>query len=100
LRAIDRWRASGEKPQELYVAYRSVSDLYRRSNRFNDAIKITKQALVDFPSDGQLYTDNSWFYSLADRSQDAVDAAQAAIHFSAKNEQLAYTNQCRAYKHV
>jgi len=96
-RAIDRWHTAGEKPQELYIAYRSLGDLYRRANRFNDAIKITKQALVDFPNDGYLYTDNSWYYSLADRAQDAVDAALAAIQFSPKTEHLPYTNLCRAY---
>jgi tetratricopeptide (TPR) repeat protein len=96
-RAIDRWKTAGEKPQELYIAYRSLSDIYRRGNRFNDAIRVTKQALVDFPNDGYLYTDNSWYYSLADRNQDAVDAALAAIQFSQKTEHLPYTNLCRAY---
>jgi tetratricopeptide (TPR) repeat protein len=96
-RAIDRWKASSEKPQDMYVAYRLLSDIYRRDNRFNDAIRITKQALVDYPNDGYLYTDNSWYYSLADRHQDAVDAALAAIQFSPKSEHLPFTNLCRAY---
>jgi tetratricopeptide (TPR) repeat protein len=98
-RAIDRWKVAGDKSQKLYDAYRQLSDIYRRLNRFNDAIRITKQAMIDFPSDGTLYTDISWYYSLADRSQDAVEAAKAGIQFSPK-EHLAYTNLCRAYNDV
>jgi len=94
--AIDRWKAAGEKASKLYDAYRQLGDVYRRLNRFNDAVRITKQALVDYPNDGNLYTDISWYYSLADRNQDAVDAAKAGIQFL-PNEHLAYTNLCRAY---
>ena len=95
-RAIDRWKAAGEKKQEIYDSYRTLGDIYRRMNRFNDAIRITKQAIIDYPSDGTLYTDISWYYSLADRHQDAVDAARAGIQFAPKSS-LAYTNLCRAY---
>ena len=95
-RAIDRWKAAGEKSQKVYDAYRQLSDIYRRLNRFNDAIRITKQAMIDYPNNGTLYTDVSWYYSLADRNQDAVDAAKAGIQFS-PTEHLAYTNLCRAY---
>jgi tetratricopeptide (TPR) repeat protein len=95
-RAIDRWKAAGEKSQKVYDAYRQLSDIYRRMNRFNDAIRVTKQAIVDFPNNGTLYTDASWFYSLADRNQDAIDAAKAGIQFS-QNDHLPYTNLCRAY---
>jgi tetratricopeptide (TPR) repeat protein len=94
--AIDRWKAANEKKPEMRVAYRVLGDIYRRGNRFNDAIRISKQALLDFPNDGEIYTDISWYYSLADRHKDAIDAAQAAIHFL-PNEHLAYTNLCRAY---
>ena len=93
---VDRWKAAGEKSQKVYDAYRQLSDIYRRMNRFNDAIRITKQALIDYPNDGTLYTDISWYYSLADRNQDAVDAAKAGIQFS-PNEHLGFTNLCRAY---
>jgi len=95
-RAIDRWKAAGEKKQEIYDTYRTLGDIYRRMNRFNDAIKITKQAIIDYPGDGTLYTDISWYYSLADRHQDAVDSARAGIQFAPKSY-LAYTNLCRAY---
>jgi len=94
--AIDRWKAAGEKKQEMYAVYRTLGDIYRRLNRLNDAIRVTKQALVDYPNDGNLYTDISWYYSLADRKQDAIEAARAGIQFLPK-EHLAYTNLCRAY---
>ena len=98
-RAIDRWKAVGENSTKVYDAYRQLGDIYRRLNRFNDAIKITKQAMIDYPGDGNLYTDISWYYSLADRSQDAVEAAKAGIQFLPK-EHLAYTNLCRAYNDI
>lgn len=96
MRAIDRWKVAGDKSQKVYDAYRQLADIYRGSNRFDDAIRITKQAMVDFPNDGELYTDISWYYSLANRNQDAIDAAKAGIQLS-KEPQLAYTNLCRAY---
>jgi tetratricopeptide (TPR) repeat protein len=98
-RAIDRWKAAGEKGQKVYDAYRQLGDVYRRLNRFNDAIRVTKQAIVDFPNDGTLYTDISWYYSLADKSQEAVDAAKAGTQLKA-DYYLAYTNLCRAYNDI
>ena len=95
-RAIDRWKAVGEKKQEMFDSYRSIGDNYRRLNRFDDAIRITKQAMIDYPNNGTLYTDISWYYSLANKNQEAIDAAKAGIQFSPK-EHLAYTNLCRAY---
>lgn len=95
-RAIDRWKAAGEKKDQMYDTYRTLSDIYRRLNRFDDAIRITKQAMLEYPNNGTLYTDISWYYSLADRNQDAIDSARAGIQLS-KDPQLAYTNLCRAY---
>jgi len=96
INAISRWKAINQKPQDMYVAYRLLGDIYRRFSRFDDAIKITKQAIADFPNDGNLYTDVSWYYSLADRTKEAIESAQAGIQFAPK-EHLAYTNLCRAY---
>jgi len=95
-RAIDRWRTAGDKKQQMFDSYRFVGDIYRRLNRFEDAIRITKQALIDYPNNGTLYTDISWYYSLANKNQEAIDAAKAGIQFLPK-EHLAYTNLCRAY---
>jgi tetratricopeptide (TPR) repeat protein len=94
--AISRWKAVNQKPPEMYRSYRNLGDIYRRLNRFDDAIKITKQAMVDYPTDGTLYTDISWYYSLADRTPEAIEAAKAGITLLPK-EHLAYTNLCRAY---
>ena len=96
LRAIDRWKAAHTPRPEIYTAYRSLGDIYRRTNKFNDAIKITRQAIIDYPTDGTLWTDVSWYYNLADQSANAVEAAKAAIKFAPK-EHLPYTNLCRAY---
>jgi tetratricopeptide (TPR) repeat protein len=95
--AISRWKANNQKPPDMYIAYRTVGDIYRRLNRFDDAIKISKQAIVDFPNDGNLYTDISWYYSLANRNQEAIESAKAGITLSPPTEHLPYTNLCRAY---
>ena len=96
INAISRWKANNQKPQDMYTAYRLLGDIYRRFSRFDDAIKIIRQAISDFPNDGNLYTDASWYYSLADRTKEAIEAAQAGIQLS-PTEHLAYTNLCRAY---
>jgi superkiller protein 3 len=95
-RAIDRWKAANTIKPELYESYRNLGDIYRRMNRFSDAIRVTRQGILDYPTDGGLWTDVSWYYSLADRNADAVEAAKAAITFAPK-ESLPYTNLCRAY---
>jgi tetratricopeptide (TPR) repeat protein len=97
INAISRWKAINQKPTDMYTAYRLLGDIYRRLSRLDDAIKISKQAIVDFPNDGYLYTDISWYYSLANRNQEAIEAAKAGITLSPATEHLPYTNLCRAY---
>jgi superkiller protein 3 len=53
--------------------------VYRSENRYDEAIKVSNQALLVFPADGNINTDLSWYYSLADRPADAVQAAIKAI---------------------
>lgn len=48
-----------------------------------------------YPNDGYIYTDISWYYSLADRHEEAVQAAQSATKIL-PTESMAYTNLCRA----
>jgi len=86
------------KPDNREV-YRTLADIYRQQNRFNDAIEIIRRGIRLYPNDGGLYTDISWFYSLAGRNEDAIQAAQAGIRFQPK-ESMAYTNLCRAYNDV
>jgi tetratricopeptide (TPR) repeat protein len=94
--AIESYQKAINSKPDIYQAYRNLAEVYRNENRFNDAIAISKQALLMFPRDGAIYTDLSWYYSLADRPDDAVEAGKAGITFS-PNEYMAYTNLCRAY---
>ena len=78
--AIDAYQRSINSKPDMYLAYINLADVYRSENRFNDAITISKQALQMFPNErGNLYTSLSWYYSLADRPNDAVQAAKAGM---------------------
>lgn len=99
--AIDAFKRSLEaKPElprsELYAVHRNLAELYRRDSRIAEAIDISKRALRSFPNDGNIYTDLSWYYSLSDRHDDAVQAALAGVKLL-PDQYLAYTNLCRAY---
>jgi len=95
--AIDAYQKAISSKPELYQPYRDLSDIFRIENRFADAIKVSKAGVIKFPADGVgLWTDLSWYYSLADRPDDAVQAAKAAILYAPK-QYVAYTNLCRAY---
>lgn len=92
--AANAYEKSINVKRDSYDTYRSLSDVYRNLNRFDDAVKITKEALVVFPNDGILYTDLSWYFSLADKHPEAVGAAEIAISFLPNTFQ-AYTYLCR-----
>jgi tetratricopeptide (TPR) repeat protein len=95
--AIDAYQKAISAKPDIYQSYRDLSDIYRSENRFADAIKVSKAGVLKFPTDGGgLWTDLSWYYSLADRPDDAVQAAKAAIQY-APQQYAAYTNLCRAY---
>lgn len=94
--AIDAYQKAVFAKPDIYLAYRNLAEVYRSENRFNDAINISKQGLKMFPLDGNIYTDLSWFYSLAGMPEDAVKAAKAGIQIL-PNQYVAYTNLCRAY---
>lgn len=94
--AIDAYkRASAANPDNVQF-YRTLAELYRRDNRIADAIQVLDDGLKKFPRDGNLYTDISWYYSIADRKQEAVDASRAATTLLPK-AYLGYTSLCRAY---
>ena len=97
--AIAAFQRALAAKQDNYSVYRSLAELYRSENRINEAIDITRKGLRAFPNDGPMYTDVSWYYSIADRHEDAVQAALAGIRFSAgtPTEATGYTNLCRAY---
>jgi tetratricopeptide (TPR) repeat protein len=79
-----------------YIPYGVLSDIYRSRNEFDKAIAVTRKGLQQFPKDVTLYTSLAWYYSLADRPQDAIIAAKSAINL-APDQYMAYTNLCRAY---
>ena len=79
-----------------YATYGLLSDIYRSRNEFDKAIAITRKGLQAFPKDANLYTSLAWYYSLADRPQDAIIAAKSAVNLS-PDMAMAYTNLCRAY---
>lgn len=94
--AMDEYQKAINSKPDLYQAYRNLTEVYRRENRYEDAIKVSNQALLAFPADGNINTDLSWYYSLADRPAEAVKAAKAAIA-ALPTQYTAYTNLCRAY---
>ena len=109
-------RAIAAKP-ESYELYREVAELYRSQGRFTDAITVTRRGLSELNKKigelqkdpaaaeqvaalkrtaAEMYTDNSWYFSLADKYDDAVNAALAGIQL-APDLPMGHTNLCRAY---
>jgi tetratricopeptide (TPR) repeat protein len=88
-------RAIDVKP-DLYAAYAVLSDIHRSRNEFDKAIEVTRRGLRQFPQDAGLYTSLTWYYSLADRPQDAIIAGKSAV-LLAPDQYMGYTNLCRAY---
>lgn len=81
---------------DSHDVYATLSDLYRNENRFDLAIMTLRRANKQYPKESLFYSNLAWNYSLADRPQEAVDAATKAISLSPE-EPSAYTNRCRAY---
>ena len=94
--AIDAYQKGIAIKPDVLLAYRNLSELYRSENRFDEAIRVSKAGTVQFGSEGNLFTDLSWYYSLAGRHEDAVTAAKSGIQFL-PNQYTAYTKPCRAY---
>ncbi|MGB7210794.1 MAG: tetratricopeptide repeat protein [Pyrinomonadaceae bacterium] len=84
------------KPDTDPEAYIKLGELFRRENRIDEAIEISKAGLRQFVNNGKIYTAITWYYSLADRKKDAIDAGRSATRIL-PNEPLGYTNLCRAY---
>ncbi|MDQ6788218.1 MAG: tetratricopeptide repeat protein [Acidobacteriota bacterium] len=88
-------KAISAKPDN-YAAYHNLSDIYRIQNKYPAAIDITKKGLINFPDDGNLLTDLSWYYNLAGRNFESITAAQQAVK-ALPDKILGYTILCRAY---
>lgn len=84
------------KPDTNPDAYIKLGELFRRENRIDEAIEISKAGLRQFVNNGKIYIAITWYYSLADRKGDAIDAGRAATRIL-PNEALGHTNLCRAY---
>lgn len=67
-------KAIAARPGE-YAAYQNLAELLRNQNRFNEAIDTLRKALRVFPNDGRIYTTLGGLYSLADRNEEAAQAA-------------------------
>ena len=84
-----------EQPATLYVA---LSDLYRSQSRLSDAIATARKGLKLYQNDGSLFVSLTWYYSLADRPNEAVTAGQQAVKYATEPDKaMANTNLCRAY---
>lgn len=93
--AIDAYKKAVNSKPEYYQTYFNLAEVYRNETRFNDSIAILKQGLKTFANDGNIYTWLSLYYSLADRPEDAVQAAEAAKTLL-PNAYGGYTALCRA----
>lgn len=89
-------KAIDAKPDVGIDAYRRLSDIYRRQNRFKEAIEITNKGLRQFPDDGNLYVDLGRYLSLADRSAEAIAAGEKSVKLLPQNY-AGYATLCRVY---
>src|SRR3982751_959927 len=115
--ALDTYKKALTADVNRFEVYQSMGEIYRSQGRFDDAIDIIRKGLAAVnlkieertknaapPEElkvlneraAAMYTDASWYYSLVDKPEDAVQSAQAAIHLQ-PNLALAHTNLCRAY---
>lgn len=94
--AADAYEKALTAKPNLYELYGNLSDLYRRLNRYDQALATIKKGIQVRPNDGALFAALSWYYSLADNTVGAVAAGQEAIKY-APDQPAGYTKLCRAY---
>ena len=116
--ALESYKKAITADVNTFDAYTNMGEIYRAAGRYDEAIDITRKGLaavnlkmeqVTKSSPAQpeqlevlktkaaaLYTDASWYYSLGDHPEDAVQSALAAIRLRS-DEAAAHTNLCRAY---
>lgn len=98
--AAEAFKKSVAARPNNYDGYRRLADVYRGQGRFKDAIETLKSSNKFFGSPkGETYTELSWYYSLTNREEDAVEAAKAGVQLTPSNF-AAHTNLCRAYNGV
>ncbi len=96
LEAMQAYERSISAKPSIYPTYSLLSEIYRNQGRFQDAIATMLKGLEQFPNDGGLYVNLTWYYSLADKHRDAIEAGLNAVKYSPTNA-TGYTNLCRAY---
>ncbi len=96
LEAMQAFERSVSAKPTIYATYGFLSEMYRAQGRFQDAVNITLKGLENFPNDGTLYINLTWYYSLADKHREAVEAGKNAVKY-APDSATGYTNLCRAY---
>ena len=80
-------------PEDFYI---NLSQLYRSYNNLPEAIDIAQKGLKIYQKSKTLLINLTWYYSLADRKQEAVGAGQQAVKYAGEDAG-AHTNLCRAY---
>lgn len=88
-------RAINMNPR-IVNSYNNLAELYRSKGMYQKAVDTMKLGLKEFPNDGTMYGNMSWYYSLAEESPEAIAAGQKAIEL-APDSYMGYTNLCRAY---
>lgn len=89
-------KAIAVKPDVGAAAYQNLADIYRRRNQFKEAVEIIKNGLQKFADDGNLYIDLGRYLSLAERSAEAIVAAERAAKLLPENF-AAHAVLCRVY---
>lgn len=89
-------KAIAAKPDINTIAYQNLADIYRRQNRFKEAVEIIKTGLQKFPDDGNFYVDLGRYLNLAERNAEAIVAGESAVKLSPENY-AGYAGLCRIY---
>lgn len=94
--AIESYERSISFNPRIINSYNNLAELYRSKGSYLKAVETMKRGLKQFPTDGTMYGNMSWYFSLLAESPEAIAAGQKAIELS-PDQYMGYTNLCRAY---
>lgn len=101
--AIDAYQKAINSKPDILSAYLNLAEVFKTENRLDDAVRIANKGLLTvpagskaFPNAGNFYTNLSWYHSLSDRHDRAVEAAKAAVD-NLPNQHRGHSILCRAY---
>ncbi len=89
-------KSIGAKSDINTAAYQNLADIYRRQNRFKEAVETIKNGLQKFPDDGNFYVDLGRYLNLAERNAEAIVAGERAVKLLPGNF-AGYASLCRVY---